>query len=227
MFFAINKIEQGAHHANGLENPQNPGNPMVLGVYRRESRTVLFTVNSKNASAEFWDNTLQKQIPQKVWTSEMKAFAAQKIAQTPKPSFFFKITIFGWFFVLLICAVFGLMIYESIKPPAAKPDTFLAMEQKPVPGDLYFGRYEIFKEAQDRIASTVGFGWFKVVKTEGDIYYLAKSTETSINHKPKETLNSTDFEAEAIPLNITEHEGYMINMKTADGNMKIYITDKK
>lgn len=81
------------------------------------------------------------------------------------------------------------------------------MEQTPVAGDIYFGRYEAYKETDERLASEVGFGWFKVVKVEGNVYHIAKSTQMNKTHKPKEELNNTDFETEGTPVKITEQAG--------------------
>ena len=101
------------------------------------------------------------------------------------------------------------------------------MKKAPVEGDVYFGHFESFKNAGERIASNVGFGWFRVVKVEGDVYYIAKASEMSKNYKPKEQLNSADFEVENTSVKIIEQSGYMINLKAIDGKMEIYITDKK
>lgn len=113
---------------------------------------------------------------------------------------------------------------KSAPPQSAE---FIAMEQTPVAGDIYFGRYEAYKETDERLASEVGFGWFKVVKVEGNVYHIAKSTQMNKTHKPKEELNNTDFETEGTPVKITEQAGYMINMKSTDDKMEIYITTKK
>ncbi|MFD2556603.1 hypothetical protein [Sphingobacterium tabacisoli] len=227
MFFVINKIEQASHKTDRLQNPKNPSNPMVLGIYRTESRTALFHVYSKKAYGEFWDDTERKKIASRDWTSEMKGFANQKVAEAPKPPFIFKLTIVGWIFVALMIATMGLIIYQETKAPAPKSAEYIAMEQAPAVGDIYFGRYEAFKESGDRIASGIGFGWFKVIQVEGNVYHIARSAEMSKTHKPKEELNSTDFESEGTPAKITEQAGYMINMKAVDGKMEIYFTEKK
>ncbi|SFO18223.1 hypothetical protein SAMN05421741_12437 [Paenimyroides ummariense] len=227
MFFVINKIEQVSHRTDGLHNPKKSSNPMVLGIYRTQSRTALFTVYSKKAYGEFWDDVERKKIASRYWTFEMKALAKQKVAEAPKPPYIFKLTIIGWIFVAIMIATMGLIVYQETKPPVPKSAAYVAMEQAPVVGDIYLGRYEVFKEAGERIASEIGFGWFKVIKVEGDMYYMAKSTEMSKTHKPKGELNSTDFETESTPVKITEQVGYMINMKATDDKMEIYITEKK
>ena len=227
MFFSISKLEEGTFHANQLQNPQNKQNPMVLGIYRTQARTAFFTIHSKKVVAEFWDDVTQKKIPAKLWSSEMKAFAQQKISITPKPSFIFKFTIVGWIFVAAIVAFFGYLVYDSIKPDAPKPATYISMEQAPQVGDIYFGRYEAYKQAGDRIASDVGFGWFKIINVQGAVYTLAKSTEISNGYKPKEQMNNNSFKTTGTTATITEHAGYMLNLKAEDGKMEIYLTDKK
>lgn len=227
MFFVVRRIEQAVHHIDGLQNPKNPQNRMTLGIYRQLTRTALFTVYSKKAYGEFWDDVERKKISNRSWTPEMKAFAKQKVAEAPKPPYIFKLTIVGWLFVALMLTAVVLSVYQEVKPPTPKSAEYVAMEKAPVAGDIYFGRYEAFQEAGERIASNIGFGWFKIVKAEGDVYYIAKSTEMSKSHKPKEELNSADFETEGTAVKITEQAGYMVNMKAIDGKLEIYLTDKK
>lgn len=119
--------------------------------------------------------------------------------------------------------VFGMLIYKSAKPPLPKSVETIAMEQKPAVGDIYFGHFESRQSKNDRI----GFGWFKVVKVEGDTYYIAKSTAMSKTSKPKEHMDSNSFEMEGIPVKITEQAGYMINLKSPDKGVEIYFTGKK
>ncbi|MGJ1430794.1 hypothetical protein ACR79M_04375 [Sphingobacterium spiritivorum] len=227
MFFVITKIEQGSYENDKLQNPKNLGNPMVLVVFRQLTRTAIFSAHSKKAFGEFYDKVTQKKIASRSWTPEMKSFANQKIVHAPKPPFIFKLTILGWIFIMLVITTFALIIYQEVKPPLPKSAEYVAMEQVPVTGNIYFGHYEAFKESGDRIASDIGFGWFKVVKVEGETYYIAKSMQMNKTHKPKEELNSTDFESDGTATTITEQAGYMINMKAVDGKMEIYITDKK
>ncbi|PJR04249.1 hypothetical protein [Avrilella dinanensis] len=228
MFFVINKIEQGVHRNEKLQNPKNPGNPMILGVYRQLTRTALFSVHSKKAYGEFWDEVTQKKIARRFWTPEMKAFANQKVAEAAKPPFIFKLTIVGWIFVLLMMTAMGLIVYQEMKPPIPKPAEYVAMEQAPVEGDIYFGKYEIYKEKGTPIGAEIRFGWFKVLKVDGDVYHIAKSTEMNRGHKPKEQLNSVDFETESMPLvKLKEQTGYNIRFVSDDDLTEIYITDKK
>lgn len=228
MFFVINKIEQAVHRTEGLQNPKNPSNPMILIIYRTQSRTALFTVYSKKAYGEFWDDGEQKKIANRFLTPEMKAFARQKVAEAPKPPFIFKLTIVGWIFVVLVIATMGLIVYQEVKPPLPKSTEAVAMEKAPVVGDIYFGHYEKYKEKGTPIGAEIGFGWFKIIKVEGSDFYLAKSTEMSKTSKPKEQLNSNDYETETLPaLQLSEQTGYNIRFKSADGLTEVYISEKK
>ena len=227
MFFVINKIEEGSHTANGIANPKFSGNPMTLVVFRQLTRTALFSVYSKKPYGEFWDIAEQKKISRRVWTPEMKTFAAQKIAETPKPPYIFKLTIIGWIFCLLMMTVMGMIVYQELKPPTPKTAEAVAMEQAPVAGDVFFGRYEIYKEKGNPLGVEIGFGWFKITKVDGNNFYLSKSTEMSKTSKPKEQMNHTDFETGDLPVvQLSEQTGYNIRFKSADGLTEIYITDK-
>lgn len=228
MFFSISKIEQATHHTDKLQNPKNPGNPMVLGIYRSDVRTVIYYIYTKKTFGEYWDTIEHKKIPKRLWTPEMKAFYKEKALETPKPPYFYKITIFGWIFLLLMLAVLGMVVYDAVKPPLPKPDTYVAMEQAPAEDDIYFGKYEIYKEKGNPLGAEIRFGWFKVLKVESHVYHIAKSTEMNSGHKPKEQLNSTDFETESMPpVKLTEQTGYNIRFLSDDGLTEIYITDKK
>ncbi|MBE8715317.1 hypothetical protein [Sphingobacterium hungaricum] len=228
MFFVINKIEHAVHSNDGLHNPKNPSNPMVLGIYRTQSKTALFTVYSKKAYGEFWDEVTQKKIPRRFWIPEMKAFASQKAAEAPQPPFIFKLTVVGWIFVALMIATMGLIVYQEVKPPVPKSAIYTAMEKAPVVGDIFFGHYEKYKEKRTPIGAEIGFGWFKIVKVEGSDFYLSKSMEMSKTSKPKEQLNSSDYETETLPaLQLSEQTGYNIRFKSADGLTEVYISEKK
>ncbi|WP_185218040.1 hypothetical protein [Sphingobacterium mizutaii] len=228
MFFVISKIELAVHRADELPNPKTPFNPMVLGIYRTQSRTALFTVYSKKAFGEFWDQVEQKKIANRLWTPEMKAFAKHKLDEVPQPPFIFKLTIIGWIFVALVIATMGLIVYQEVKPPVPKSATYLAMEETPKVGDVFYGHYENYKEKGNPIGAEIGFGWFKIVKVEGSDFYLSKSTGMSKTSKSKEQLNNSHFETATLPaVQLLEQTGYNIRFKTADGLTEIYITDKK
>ena len=191
-------------------------------------RAAIISVNTKKAFGEFWDDVEQKIIPRRSWSSEMKTFAAEKIAAAPKPPFIFKLTIWGWIFVLLIVALFAYLIYDSTKPPLPQSEVAMAMEKTPAPGDIFFGNYELYKEKGNPVGAEVRFGWFKISKVEAGTYFLVKSTEMNKSYKPKEQMNSSSFETEEMPpVKITEQTGYNIRFKSDDGKATIYITDKK
>ena len=227
MFISVAKLEEAVFPANQLQNPVNIDNPMTLAIVRTQSRTAIFTVNSKKAAGEYWDDIDRKIIPNKNWTPEMKDFANQKIQETPAPAFVFKFTIVGWVFLAVILSLFAYLVYDSVKPEASMPAEYVSMEKAPQTGDIYFGRFEAYPDSNNKIPSEVGFGWFKITNVEGDTYTISKSTEISKAHKPKEQMNNATFESSGTPAKITEHEGFMLNLKSTDGKMEIYFTDKK
>ncbi len=227
MFFAISKIEQATHHADGLQNPQNSSNPMVLAVYRTLMRTAVCSVYSKKAFGEFWDGTARKTIPKGRWTPEMKTFARQKVAEAPRPPFIFKLTVAGWIFVLLVVAFFGFMTYNNMKPPIPPSAKTAAMEKAPAAGDIFFGHFETYKEKGNPLGIKTGYGWFRVNEVTGEDFYIAKGKEMSKTHKPKDQLNSSNFETEHMPLKLLEQTGYNLRFKSDDGLTEVYITDKK
>lgn len=77
------------------------------------------------------------------------------------------------------------------------------------------------------LGSQGGFGWFKVVKIENDIYHIAKSTEISDTAKPKEQMNSTDFEQEASAVKAKELEAYTKQFISEDGLIEFNLNEKK
>ncbi|WP_433903494.1 hypothetical protein [Sphingobacterium puteale] len=228
MFFVISRIELAAHRNDSLQNPKNSENQMILGIYRQFTRSALFSVYSKKAYGEFWDESTQKKIARRLWTFEMKSFANQKIAEAPKPPYIFKLTIIGWIFCLLMLTAMGMIVYQEMKPPLPKTAEAVAMEKTPAVGAIYFGHYEIYKEKGTPVGAEIGFGWFKITRVDGSNFYLAKSKDMSKTSKPKEQLSNADFEATELPVvKLSEQTGYNIRFKSADGLTEIYITDKK
>ncbi|SNS50762.1 hypothetical protein SAMN06309944_0562 [Micrococcales bacterium KH10] len=200
---------------------------MTLLTYRTQARWAVAVVNSKKATAEFYDVETNKRIPRTAWTADMKAFAAEKAANVPKPPFVFRLTIIGWIVVALLAAGFGVMTYETLKPTEQSAEQ-VAMEQTPVVGDMYFGRFEGAAEPDSLVAiSDLGFGWFKIVKVEGDTYFVAKSTDMSKQHQPKEQLESAEFEEEGTPAKIVEQTGWQLTLEAIDESVTFYVTDKK
>src|SRR3546814_14519572 len=100
--------------------------------------------------------------------------------------------------LLFAFALFGYAGYETATLPAQKKAYQQKMAQKATvrEGDIYFGRYRIYKEKGNMLGSEGGFGWFKVVRIENGTYHIAKSVEMSDTAKPKEQMNNTDFEQE-------------------------------
>lgn len=223
MFFSLQQYEAARFVANQLQNPQSAEQDMVLVFTRTEMRMAVCTVHSKKAAGEFKDMSTGRVIPRLMWTAEMKAFYQTKIREVPGPPFVFKMTLLGWIAALLVIAVFGMIFYDGVKPALPKSAETIAMEQKLAVGDIYFGHFEARQGSGDRI----GFGWFKILKIEGDTYYIAKSTTMSKTSKPKEQLDNSNFEMEGIPAKITEQSSYMINLKSTDGNIELYFTDKE
>lgn len=222
MFFLVQQYIAARFSAGQMENPQAPGQAMDLVFLRTEMRMAVCTVHSRKAAGEFRDVNTGKVIRRRSWTPEMKAFYQSKTNEVPSPPFVFKLTIVGWIFTVLIIAFFAMLTYDAVKPPLPKSAASLAMEQKPAVGDIYFGHFEA-RQGTDRL----GFGWFRVTKVEGDTYFIAKSTTMSKTSKPKEQLESNSFEIEGTPVKITEQASYLINLKSADGGMELYFTDKK
>ena len=223
MFFHLQQYEVARFGASRFQNPQTADQDMVLMFLRTEMRMAVCTVHSKKAAGEFRTLSTGKVIPRRLWTAEMKAFYQAKLSEVPRPPFVFKMTIMGWIVALLVVAVCGMIIYDGMKPPLPKSAETIAMEQKPAVGDLYFGHYEAPQGTVDRL----GFGWFKVLKVEGDTYYIAKSTNMSKTSKPKEQLDNSHFEPEGTSVKITEQAGFLINLKSVDGGVELYFTDKK
>lgn len=223
MFFLIQQYQAARFSASELQNPQTPGQGMDLVFLRTEMRMAVCTVHSRKAAGEFRDVNTGKVIRRRQWTADMKAFYTLKNNEVPAPPFVFRLTIIGWVALLLIVTFFGVLTFDAVKPPLPKPAASLAMEQKPAVGDIYFGHFEAPQGTGDRL----GFGWFRVTKVEGDTYFIAKSTTMSKTSKPKEQLESTSFETEGTPVKIMEQASYLINLKSEDGGMEIYFTDKK
>ncbi|QEC51906.1 hypothetical protein EDD80_11553 [Anseongella ginsenosidimutans] len=226
MFFSIRQHQIAAHETEGLENPKNPGNKMELVLFRTKGRTLFHTSHTKQAFGEYWDVAEGKKISKRLWTSRMKAYCAQKAKEAPKPPFFFKITIAGWIFLLACFAVLGFIVYDENKPPLPKSEDVAAKEQPLAEGDIFFGHFEEYKESEQlgRISAGVGHGWFKILKVENDTYHVAKSTEMSKSHRPKEQMDSTSFEMESIPAKIEEKGAYTIRLLSADGNTEFAAT---
>src|SRR3546814_20339279 len=78
-----------------------------------------------------------------------------------------------------------------------------------------------------RSGSQGGFGWFKVVRIENGTYHIAKSVEMSNTAKPKEELNSTEFEQETNAVKAKELEAYAKQFVYEDGLIEFNLNEKK
>lgn len=229
MFYFIDKIEQGVHYAKHLKNPKNPGNEMVLGVYRNKIRTIFHTGYTKPTFGEYWDRVNNKKIPKRLWTTEMKAFYEEKAQETAKAPFFIKLTIVGWLFIFGFIAFFAYLTYDSLRPPMAPSEEYTAMRQEFKAGDIFFGKFERMEDNEliGRITAELGFGWFKITHVDNGKVSVAKSVEMNKGYKDPATLNSIDFEEEATVTTIKNHEGYLIDLVSEDKSIEFQFTQKK
>ena len=228
MFIRFTRESIAVHQATGIANPENPNAPLMLNIFRTHSNAGIYKVYSKKAFGEYYSEGSKKSISRRKWTPEMKAFLQEKLAVTPKAPYIFKVTIVGWIVVLILIGIFAMIAYQEAQPPAAKPASYVAMENKLQVGDVFFGNVEIHKQKGNPVGTKVSFGWFKVTDIKGDDYFLSPSTEVSNHAQPKESMNSTDFEQQSLPaIKITEQTGYNLRFKSSDGLIDAYFTDKK
>ena len=223
-YISLKQIE-----ANHLENPKNTGTPMVLNLLQQETATALWMVKNKKVFPQFLETPSGKVIPRRKWTDKMKAFAQSKIEKMPPQKGRIKITIFGWFFLLFTIGLLGYLAYEGIKAPekAAKFQERMTEAATVREGDIYLGRIEVYEEKGNPLGMKGDFGFFKVVKINGDTYQIAKSVEMSKTSKPKDQLNSTSFEQETITVKAKELEPYQKSFVSEDGLVEIYLSEKK
>src|SRR5690606_12065382 len=125
-WFRITDIIVDRVAANHLENPKNPGSPMALAFFQRESRTVLHVHKTKKVFPQFIETPAGSRIPKRKWSTQMNNFAQQEIAKLPPQKGVRKITIFGWILFLFAFALIGYAVYETATLPAQKK----AYEQK-------------------------------------------------------------------------------------------------
>jgi len=229
MWFRITDIILNRVDANHLENPKNPDSPMALVLFQRESRTVLHVYKPEKVFPQYIETPAGNRIPKRKWSTQMNDFAQQEIAKLPPQKGVRKLTIFGWILFLFAFALIGYAVYETATLPAQRKAYQQEMAEKAAvsEGDIYFGRYRIYKEKGNMLGSQGGFGWFKVVKIENDIYHIAKSTEISDTAKPKEQMNSTDFEQEASAVKAKELEAYTKQFISEDGLIEFNLNEKK
>lgn len=229
MWFSIAEIIVKRVDATHLENPVHPGSPMELGLFQREVRTIIYVQRTKKVLPQYYETPGGDRIPMRKWSSEMNDFAQDKMAKLPPQKGMRKFTIFGWLLLLLCFYLIGYAVYETDTLPAQKEVYKQEMAELATvhEGDIYFGRYRIYKEKGNFLGSEGGFGWFKVVSIESDTYHIAKSVEISNNAKPKEEMNSTDFEQATSAVKAKDLGAYTKQFLSEDGLMEFNFDQKK
>ncbi|HEY9560465.1 MAG TPA: hypothetical protein VIR29_06725 [Anseongella sp.] len=229
MWIRIAKVDIKQVSATHLENPRNPGNPMVLALYQQEGSAAFFVSRNKKVLAEYLETPAETRIPTRNWSSRMEEFAREELAKIPPQKGRFKVTVFGWVFLLFAFGLLGYLVYDGIQAPAKMEAHQQEMTEKARvdEGDIYFGRYRIYKEKGNMLGSQGGFGWFKVVRIENGTYHIAKSVEMSNTAKPKEELNSTEFEQETNAVKAKELEAYAKQFVSEDGLIEFNLNEKK
>jgi len=229
MWIRITDIIVKQIEATHLENPVRPDSPMELGLFQRESRSAFHVHTTKKVFPQYYEIPGGGRIPMRKWTGEMKTFAEQETAKVPPLSGGLKITLFGWILFLFALGLIGYAVYETVTLPEQKA----AYEQKMNElatvheGEIYFGRYRVYKVPGDFVGSEGGFGWFKVVRIENDVYQIAKSIEISKTAKPKEKMNSSDFEPETSAVKAKHLEAYTKQFLSEDGLIEFNFDQKK
>lgn len=229
MWIRIQDISVQQLDASHLKHPTTGDGPMVLNLFQREARTAFFVSRNKRTYSQYITHGKGSVVPRRKWTDEMKSFAHQELGKLPAQKGEFRVTIIGWLFLLLAFGVLGYITYDGLQAPARKK----AFEERQVEmaavnqGDIYFGNYRTYKEKGNVLGSEGGFGWFKITKIEGDKYHIAKSVEISRAHKPKEQMNSTDFEQQASIVKAKELEAYSKIFISEDGLQEFNFQDKK
>lgn len=229
MWIRVADISVKQIDANQLENPKNLGTPMVLDLFQRETGTAFWIVKNKKVFTRFLEIPSGKTIPKRKWTDKMKTFAQSEMEKISPQKGRIKVTIFGWLLLLFAFGTLGYVAYEGLQAPgkAAKFQQRMAKASTVHEGDIYMGRIGVYKEKGNPLGMKGGFGFFKVVKINGDTYQIAKSVEMSKTAKPKEQLNSTDFEQETFAVKAKELEAYQKSFVSEDGLVEIYFSEKK
>lgn len=229
MWFRVTDIIVNRVDANQLENPKNSGSPMALALFQRESRTVLHVYKPKKVFPQYIETPAGNRIPKRKWSTQMHDFAQQEIAKLPPQKGVRKLTIFGWILFLFAFALIGNAVYETVTLPAQKKAYQQKMAEKATvsEGDIYFGRYRIYKKKGNMLGSEGGFGWFKVVSIENGTYHIAKSVDISDTAKPKEQMNNTDFKQETSAVKAKELNAYTKQFVSEDGLIEFNLDEKK
>lgn len=229
MWFTIAEIEIKQVSAAHVPPPRAISEPMVLRLYQQEATSAFFVSRNKKIFTEYRPASGGKALPKLKWSSEMNEFAQDELAKIPPTKSLFKVTVLGWFFLLFAFGILGYLSYQSLQAPA-KHKAFeqkMAKSASVAVGDIYFGNYRRYKEKGNMLGSEGGFGWFKVTKIESDTYHIAKSTEISKTAKPKEQMNSTDFETQASPVKAKELEAYTKHFLSEEGLLEFNLFEQK
>src|SRR5690606_2195377 len=229
MWIRISKIDVKQVDASHLENPKSADNPMVLSLYQQESRMAFFVSTHKKVLTEYLQVPNGSRIPKRKWSAVMDDFAQAELAKTPPQKGSFRLTVVGWVFFLFAFGLLGYIVYDGVRAPAREEayQQRMTEEAKVAVGDIYFGTYRAYKEKGNMLGSEGGFGWFKVVEIENDTYYIAKSNEISKTAKPKEQMNSTDFEVETNAVKAKELEAYTKQFISEDGLLEFNLNEKR
>ena len=229
MWIRVTDISLKQVDASHLENPKNTDTPMVLNLFQRETGTAFWSVYNKKVFPQFLETQYGKAIPKRKWTDKMKAFAQSEIEKMPPQKGRIKVTIFGWLLLLFAFGTMGYLAYEGLQAPgkAAKFQQRIAEASTVHEGDIYMGRIGVYKEKGNPLGMKGAFGFFKVVKINGDTYQIARSVEMSKTAKPKEQLNSINFEQETIAVKAKELAAYQKSFVSQDGLVEIYFSEKK
>lgn len=229
MWIRIKDISVKQVSAAHLKNPRNPGVPMVLDLLQRESRTAFTVHKTKKVFPRYVETPAGIRIPKRKWSGEMKEFAQQELAKIPPQKGVRKLTVFGWIFFLSAFGLLGYLVYQGIQEPAQQRayQQEMAEKAKLNEGDIYFGNFTRYKQKGNPMGADVKFGWFKVVKIEGDTYFIAPGTDMSKSSQPKAQLNSTDFEAEGVAAKAQELEAYSKRLISEDGLTEFYLGERK
>jgi hypothetical protein len=229
MWFRITDIIVYRADATHLENPVTPGSPMELGLFQRESRSVIHVYKPNKIFPMYYETPGGGRIPMQKWSYQMREFAQERISRLPPQKAVRRLTVFGWLLFLFGFSLIGYAVYETVNLPAQKEAYKQKMEALAIvhTGDVYFGRYRIYKEKGNFAGSEGGFGWFKVMNIENDTYHIAKSVEISKTAKPKEEMNSSDFEQETKAVKAKDLGAYTKQFLSDDGLIEFNLDRKK
>ncbi|MBC9795231.1 hypothetical protein [Sinomicrobium weinanense] len=230
MWIRIKDISIKKIDATHLKNPKNPDKPMLLNLFQREGRTVLYVLKNKKVFPQFINTSTGLSIPKRRWTEEMKTFAQQEVEKVPPQKGGFKVTVFGWLFLLAVVGMLSYIVYDGL---IGQPQRMKKFEQREAEmarvneGDIFLGRIEVYKEKGSPLGMNLEFGCFKVVNIEGDVYHIAKSIEMSKTAKPLNQMNSTDFEQEAFVVKGKELGAHHKTFASDDGLTEISFRERK